>query len=76
MVESKFVKLLVEGKEIEFLIFSLIVGLDVMDICKFYGQVDVFIYDFGFILIVFCDLVIIFIDGDKGELWYCGYLIE
>lgn len=39
----------------------------------FYGY---FIYDLGFMLIGFCEFLIIYIDGGKGVLLYCGYLIE
>lgn len=77
MIDSiKFVMLIIGDVFYDLLIYLLIVGFDVFDICKFYGQVGVFIYDSGFIFIVFCDFIIIYIDGGKGELLYCGYLID
>lgn len=61
---------------VELLIYKGMMGLDVIDICKLYGQIGKFMYDLGFMLMVLCNLVIMYIDGDKGELLYCGYLID
>lgn len=74
-VIGKKVVLQFDGKEIELLIYSGILGLDVIDV-KDVLVVGYFIFDFGFMVIVVCEFKIIFIDGNKGVFLYCGYLID
>ena len=52
------------------------VGPDVIDIRKLYAQTGKFTYDPGFMSTAACNSAITYIDGDKGELLYRGYLIE
>src|SRR5271168_4989965 len=57
-------------------IYKVTLGPDVIDIRKLYGQTGKFTYDPGFTSTAACDSAITYIDGDKGELLYCGYPIE
>ena len=61
---------------IEMPIYNGIIGPDVIDIRKLYGQSGMFTYDPGFLSTASCESAITFIDGDKGELLYRGYPIE
>lgn len=74
MIDRK-VMFLVGDKFIELLVYFGIVGFDVIDVWGLV-QEGVFIYDLGFVFIVVCELVIIYIDGVNGVFLYCGYLIE
>lgn len=58
------------------LVIKFMFGNDCVDIFKLIKEIGFFIYDFGYIVIVSCKFVIIYIDGDKGVLLYCGYFIE
>lgn len=49
------------------------VGYDVVGLFNKIGNVMI---DLGFVNMVFCELQIIYIDGEQGVLCYCGYLIE
>ena len=61
---------------IELPIYKGVVGPDVIDIRKLYGQTGKFTYDPGFMSTAACNSKITYIDGDKGELLYRGYPIE
>lgn len=74
MVDKK-VMLNIGEVMIELGVKFLIIGIDVIDV-SILGFKGYFIFDSGFIFIVFCELKIIFIDGDKGILLYCGYFID
>lgn len=75
MVDKK-VQLIIEGLVfVELFVLFGIMGFDVVDVWGFIVM-GYFIFDFGFMLIVFCELKIIYIDGDKGVFFYCGYFIE
>jgi len=62
--------------DIDLPIYKGTVGPDVIDIRKLYGQTGKFTYDSGFLSTASCNSKITYIDGDKGELLYRGYLIE
>lgn len=70
------VLLKLNDKEFNFFVYDGVIGLLVIDVCKFYGDFGLFIFDLGFILMVSCEFVIIYIDGDEGVFFYCGYLID
>uniref|UniRef100_UPI004047B795 citrate synthase n=1 Tax=Polynucleobacter sp. TaxID=2029855 RepID=UPI004047B795 len=61
---------------IELPIYKGVVGPDVIDIRKLYGQTGKFTYDPGFMSTASCNSKITYIDGDKGELLYRGYHIQ
>jgi citrate synthase len=61
---------------IELPIYKGVVGPDVIDIRKLYGQTGKFTYDPGFMSTAACNSKITYIDGDKGELLYRGYQIQ
>jgi citrate synthase len=69
-------KLTYDGKDYEFPVFAGTQGPDVVDIRKFYDQVDLFTYDPGFTSTASTESNITFIDGDKGVLQYRGYTID
>jgi citrate synthase len=52
------------------------IGPDVVDISELYKKTGRFTYDPGFTSTAACESAITFVDGDKGELLYCGYPIE
>jgi len=52
------------------------IGPDVVDISQLYAKTGRFTFDPGFTSTAACDSQITYIDGDKGELLYCGYPIE
>lgn len=60
----------------DFPIHSGVLGPDVIDISKLYGETDHFTLDPGFTSTGSCDSEITFIDGDKGILLHRGYPIE
>jgi citrate synthase len=68
-------KLIYEGKEYEFQVYSGTQGPNAVDIRKLYDQVDIFTYDPGFTSTASTESNITFIDGDKGVLQYRGYSI-
>jgi citrate synthase len=65
-----------DGKSYDLPVRSPVLGPDVVDIGKLYGQADIFTYDPGFTSTASCESTITFIDGDKGELLYRGYPID
>ncbi|MCL4065500.1 citrate synthase [Pseudomonas sp. GX19020] len=68
--------LTLDGKEFDLPVMKPVLGPDVLDIRKLYGQADVFTYDPGFTSTASCESAITYIDGDLGELLYRGYPIE
>jgi len=72
---NKTAILTVNGKTLEFPVYSPTAGPDVIDIRKLYGQGGVFTYDPGFTSTAACDSSITYIDGDKGILLHRGYPI-
>jgi citrate synthase len=68
--------MIVENKKIELPVYSGVLGPDVVDIRKLYGEAGVFTYDPGFTSTASCESQITFIDGDKGVLLYRGYPID
>jgi citrate synthase len=68
--------LVVGGKTVELPVRSGTIGPDVIDISTLYKHTGHFTYDPGFTSTASCDSDITYIDGDKGELLYCGYPIE
>ena len=69
-------KLSIGAEAYDFPIRKGTIGPDVVDISKLYAQSGRFTYDPGFTSTAACDSAITYIDGDKGELLYCGYPIE
>ena len=65
-----------DGKSFDLPMMSPVLGPDVIDIRKLYGDADVFTYDPGFTSTASCQSDITFIDGEKGELLYRGYPID
>ncbi|WP_112312297.1 citrate synthase [Pseudogemmobacter bohemicus] len=68
--------LTLDGKEFDLPVMKPVLGPDVLDIRKLYGQADVFTFDPGFTSTAACESAITYIDGDLGELLYRGYPIE
>ena len=66
----------IDGKQIEFPVYSGTLGPDVVDISKFYGETGCFTYDPGYTSTGSCRSDITFIDGEKGILLHRGYPIE
>ena len=65
----------IDGKQIEFPVYSGTLGPDVVDISKFYGETGCFTYDPGYTSTGSCRSDITFIDGEKGILLHRGYPI-
>ncbi|MDD5295952.1 MAG: citrate synthase [Rhodocyclaceae bacterium] len=65
-----------DGKTVEFPVYSGSIGPDVVDIRSFYGKTGAFTFDPGYMSTGSCKSDITYIDGDKGELLYRGYPIE
>jgi citrate synthase len=76
MAETRTATLSFDGKTYDLPVRSPVLGPDVVDIGKLYGQADIFTYDPGFTSTASCESTITYIDGDKGELLYRGYPIE
>ncbi len=74
--KSASARLSVGGKDIDLPIRKGTIGPDVIDISTLYKNSGMFTYDPGFTSTAACDSSITYIDGDKGELLYCGYPIE
>jgi citrate synthase len=66
----------IDGKQVEFPVYSGTLGPDVIDISKFYGQTGCFTYDPGYTSTGSCRSDITFIDGEEGILLHRGYPIE
>ena len=64
------------GKKVEFPVYSAEEGPDVFDIRALYKETDAFTFDPGFTSTASCESKITFIDGDKGVLLYRGYPID
>src|SRR5215475_1774153 len=80
-MESKITKkpsatLTVNNKQLELPVYAGVVGPDVVDIRKLYGDGRVFTYDPGFTSTASCESQITYIDGDEGVLLYRGYPID
>ena len=69
-------KLTVGSGAYEFPVLEGSVGPKVVDISTLYKQSGMFTYDPGFTSTAACESKITYIDGDKGELLYCGYPID
>ncbi len=69
-------KLSIGADAYEFPIRKGTIGPDVVDISDLYKKSGRFTYDPGFTSTAACESGITYIDGDKGELLYCGYPIE
>ena len=72
---SKTATLSLDGKSIDFPIYSGSVGPDVIDIRKLYAETGAFTYDPGFTSTAACESTITYIDGDEGILLHRGYPI-
>ena len=73
---SKTATLTLDGKTVEFPVYSGSVGPDVIDIRKLYAQTGAFTYDPGFTSTAACESTITYIDGDEGILLHRGYPID
>jgi citrate synthase len=73
---SKTATLSLDGKNVEFPVYSGSVGPDVIDIRKLYGATGAFTYDPGFTSTAACESTITYIDGDEGVLLHRGYPID
>jgi citrate synthase len=69
-------KLTIGNEQFDFPVRSGTIGPDVVDISQLYGKTGRFTFDPGFTSTAACESAITYIDGDKGELLYCGYPIE
>lgn len=75
--ENKATLSFANGKQpIELPVYEGVIGPNVIDIRKLYGQTGMFTYDPGFLSTASCQSTITYIDGDKGELLYRGHPIE
>ncbi len=72
---DKKATLSIDGKTIEFDVFSGTLGPDVVDVSTLMKD-NFFTYDPGFMSTASCESKITFIDGDKGILLHRGYPIE
>ena len=72
----KTAKLTIGADSYDFPVRKGSIGPDVVDISELYKKTGRFTYDPGFTSTAACDSAITYIDGDKGELLYCGYPIE
>ena len=61
---------------VELPVYKGTIGPDVIDMRSLYNQSDKLSYDPGFMATASCRSAISYIDGEKGELLYCGYPIE
>ncbi len=69
-------KIIIDGKEFELPVRRGTVGPPVIDVLELYKKTGYFTYDPGFTSTAACESRITYIDGDKGELLYCGYPID
>ncbi|MFZ5463783.1 MAG: citrate synthase [Pseudomonadota bacterium] len=76
MTTQRTATLTIDGKSVDFPVYSGSIGPDVIDIRSLYGKTGTFTYDPGFQSTAACKSSITYIDGDKGELLYRGYPIE
>ena len=76
-MDKKTVKLVIsDGKELELPILEASEGINTIDIRKIYGETGYFTFDPGFVSTASCESKITYINGDTGELKYCGYPVE
>jgi citrate synthase len=64
------------GKVYEMPVLSGVIGPQVIDVRKLYGDTGYFTYDPGYTSTGACKSAITYIDGDKGVLLHRGYAIE
>jgi len=64
------------GKEVELPILRPSNGTPTIDVRGLYRELGYFTYDPGFLSTASCRSSITFLDGEKGNLQYCGYPIE
>ncbi len=76
MNTQRTASLTLDGKTVEFPVYSGSIGPDVVDIRSFYTKTGAFTFDPGYMSTGSCKSAITYIDGDKGELLYRGYPIE
>ncbi|MCK9388498.1 MAG: citrate synthase [Sulfuritalea sp.] len=76
MKTNRTATITVDGKSFEFPILAGTHGNDVIDIRTLGAKTGFLTYDAGFLSTASCQSKITYIDGDKGELLYCGYPIE
>jgi citrate synthase len=76
MSEERKASLTIDGKTFDFPILKGTHGNDVIDIRTLGAKTGCFTLDPGFMSTASCKSTITFIDGEKGELLYCGYPIE
>ena len=74
--QQRTATLTIDGKSVDFPVYSGSIGPDVIDIRSLYSKTGTFTYDPGFQSTAACKSSITYIDGDKGELLYRGYPIE
>ncbi|MGB7991218.1 MAG: citrate synthase [Candidatus Methylophosphatis roskildensis] len=76
MTDQRAARLTIEGKSVDFPVFSGTVGPDVIDIRSLYAKTGMFTFDPGFLSTAACRSAITFVDGHAGTLLYRGYPIE
>ena len=76
MTDQRAARLTIEGKSVDFPVFSGTVGPDVIDIRSLYAKTGMFTFDPGFLSTAACRSAITFVDGHSGTLLYRGYPIE
>ncbi|MBK7664897.1 MAG: citrate (Si)-synthase [Sterolibacteriaceae bacterium] len=76
MTDQRAARLTIEGKSVDFPVFSGTVGPDVIDIRSLYAKTGMFTFDPGFLSTAACRSAITFVDGQAGTLLYRGYPIE
>ena len=76
MTTQRNATLTLDGKSVDFPVYSGSIGPDVVDIRSLYAKTGAFTFDPGFMSTASCKSSITYIDGDKGELLYRGYPIE
>jgi citrate synthase len=76
MTTQRTATLTIDGKSVDFPVYTGSIGPDVIDIRSLYSKTGTFTYDPGFQSTAACKSSITYIDGDKGELLYRGYPIE
>ena len=76
MTNQRAARLTIDGKSVEFPVFSGTVGPDVIDIRTLYAKTGMFTFDPGFLSTAACRSAITFVDGQAGTLLYRGYPIE
>lgn len=70
------VKITYQGKTVELPVLNGTVGPSAFDISNLRQEFGLFSFDSGFSSTASCASAITYVDGDKGELWYRGYVIQ